>query len=262
MSDLKKRKKTRSPTAYLVYGTLFFAFFLLLYFPASRAYEVLENQVPALSGPLELTGLEGPWFAGKARQGSVARVPVRQVSWSLKPSFSGLVQADVSIQTPEGGYFETRVGGAPGSLTCNDLRARVPLQLLRHIFRRFGWEADGSASLAIDRLALQNGYPNRAEGTIDLSRLRIVNPGQMSLGDFKVELTSNDREIQATLRDQGGPLSCDGTLNLKNDGSYSFSGTFSAREEDLKPVLRQLGRADKNGTVTVRFSGRLSPLFS
>ncbi|MFO7760682.1 MAG: type II secretion system protein N [Thermodesulfobacteriota bacterium] len=265
MSD-NKRKKKRSATSYAVYGALFFAFFLLLYFPASKAQVLLKKHIPVLSDHLELTGLQGPWYAGKASRGSVAQIPVRHISWSFHPSFSGLIQADVILHGIKEGYLGTRIGiRLDNTLTCSDLRARIPLKLFQDILRRHGWEAAGSMDLAINQLHLQDGYPSKAEGTIDLSKIRIVHPRQLSLGDFKVELISNDQEIQAFLSDRGGPLSADGTLHIRNDGSYFFSGNFTAREEDkeeLKSVLRLFGNPDKNGTVSVKFSGRLGSFFS
>lgn len=235
MSDSSKRRK-RPGRIYLVYGALFFAFFLLLYFPAARAYVLLEEQIPAFPQYLRLSGVEGPWFAGSARKGYLGQVPVRQINWRFHPSLSGLFQAEVSFHSEENGHFQARIAPGPGStISCTGVQAQLPLKIFEEIISRYNLETAGSASLAIDRLRLEEGYLQEAEGTVVLSRLRILKPQKLSLGDFKIELTTNSQEIKISINDNGGPLAVEGILLLpKSDGSYSFSGTFAARENGIR----------------------------
>ncbi len=261
-------KSTKKPgRIYLFYGIVFFAFFLVLYFPAARAYVLLEERLPAHTRQVRLTGIEGPWFAGSAREGRLGNFAVRQINWKVQPALSGLFQTALSFHSKEEGYFKAVITVSPGgdTIRCSNVRAQLPLELLNKILVRYNMKVAGSVSLAVDHLLLKEGYLIEGEGAMLLSHVRSLDPRNISLGVFKIELTSRDREIIISIKDSGGPLALEGILHLQNDGSYSFSGIFAAREKkdpELESFLKFIGPPGEDGAVKVSYSDRLRPLFS
>jgi hypothetical protein len=244
---------------YLLVGAGTFLVFLLLYVPADLFYRVLQKRGPQQQ--VVLHGLEGTWLSGSAASGRIQQLSVSNFSWKLRPSLRSLVQARVSFNLEGQGNVRGRLtAGFGGRLALTDLEADLPLHLLRQILSHYRLDLEGNATLRFSKIKLHGGVPLEAEGTLVFSQLGISQPMKLLLGDFKGEVTTSNDGIKLALTDTGGPLSANGLLLLKPDGSYSFTGDFAPlgqNQTELTTALRLLGPPGRDGRVKVAYSGSL-----
>jgi hypothetical protein len=255
-----EQEAVNSWKGYLLVGAGAFLAFLFLYVPADLVYRVLQKRLPQQQ--VILHGLDGTWLSGSAASGRIQHLPVSKVSWKLRPSMRSLVQAKVSFQLAENGNVSGRLNaGMGGRVAITDLEAEVPLRLLRQALSSYRLDLDGHATLRFSKIKVQGGVPREAEGTLVLSQLRLSQPMNLLLGDFKGEVAATNDGIKLVFTDTGGHLSANGLLLVKPDGSYSFSGDFAVLgqgQANLASALSLLGPPGRDGRVKVVYSGKLN----
>lgn len=209
---------------------------------------------------VQLAGIEGTLWSGKAREASVAGMYLRNVAWDLKPLqlFIGRLALDLE-GSPPGGFLESSVAiGITGTVRLNDLRAAVPLGTLQGLLGRS--DLGGDVAVQLSTLAIVDGRPTEAEGSLSLSELLVRSMAPSPLGNFRAELQSGDDGIIGSVEDAAGMLDLAGTLQLRTDGSYTLSGQVAATAEAparLRQEISYLGSPDARGLREFRVEGRL-----
>ena len=139
-----------------------------------------------------------------------------------------------------------------------------PVPELLELARLEALQLGGRLDARIERLRIEAGLPREAQGTLTWRAASTRLPVAAQLGDLSLELTTTADGIQGRFRDGGGPLGLSGTLNLDPQGNWRLELRLTPREgrqSDLGRLLAFLGRPDGQGRVTLRRSGRLTPLF-
>ncbi len=119
---------------------------------------------------------------------------------------------------------------------------------------------DGMVNIQMESLVLINGWPAEAEGSIGIGNLKAAAAGPDPLGNFRVEITTQDGDIVGLVEDTGAILDVTGTLRLADDRSYSLIGNVAPNSETpaaLNRNLRGLGTPDENGQRQFRLEGAL-----
>jgi general secretion pathway protein N len=243
-----------SRRALISLGLAFFLLTVLLRLPAawvsSRLPAAVQCEFPA-----------GTVWNGSCGQLRVAAVSLSEPHWQLLPLQMLRLR------------FALRV-------TCNDPRATGTADLAlgfgHALFLRnvavdlpvdggiVPWFPDGwSGQLHIDLASadLQGGRLNAARGTLTARSLRGAN-GQSELGSYALKFLEPgpDGQIRAELKDLGGPLQLQGTLQLRRDGNYELNGHVMARTEasdDLQHWMEMLGPPDPAGMRPFSLGGVL-----
>jgi general secretion pathway protein N len=239
---------------YVLAGLLVFLAVLVVSFPARVAYRWFAPS------DLTLSGISGSIWSGSAAEGLAGGAYIRDITWKLKPA--GLLGGKLAFATtsrPASGSMNTDVAvGLDGSLTLSNLSGNVPLDLVHQAFQRAG--LSGDLSLQFETLALRNGLPVDASGSMTIANLFAPALSAGVLGDFGAQFQSADGVITGTVDDLSGVLDVAGTITISPDRSYSLVGDVAARPgapPSIEQQLRFLGSPDARGFRPFRFEGQL-----
>jgi general secretion pathway protein N len=242
---------------YILLGLLAFVAFLLITFPAQRAYALLNQQVPALRA----SGLSGTAWSGQAAVVQFGGRNLERLSWQLKPW--SVLFGKLGLRVALNG---TAVAGTAdvallpdGAVEVSDADLRLPGDELSSLVR-MPVDLGGQFIVQIENARLQGNRLQTAEGQVQWQRAAVSAPVSQSLGEFSARLSTGDTGVTAQVKDEGGPLQLDGVALLKPDGIYSFKGHVSVRDPQQKMLLQgvqALGRPGPDGRVPLNYSGRL-----
>lgn len=247
---------------WFIYGGIGFAFylvFLLVTFPANMTYSMLEQRLPP---QLKLYGVTGSIWGGQAELAVWQGKRIERIKWQLHPASMILGQLSATVSAKQGKhYLQGDIGFSSSSeFSVKDFQASLPISEIKSMLRALPVKLDGSVTLKLDELEVDEGLPREAIGTIVWHSAAVSAPQKVVLGDLKVDLTTTEEGVKAVLSDNGGPLKAEGVLMLKEGGSYQFNGKFAARDKQQKVLeqsLRFLGSPASNGDISVSYSGAL-----
>jgi general secretion pathway protein N len=203
--------------------------FTIAMFPASAALRWF-----APSG-IAFVGVAGTLWNGSAASCSVNGFTVEAVRWRLSAAalFLGRVSADVEARIPDG-FIAGNVTASPSSVQFSDLRGATSLPALAGLLPVRGMR--GQASVALEQLVLENGWPAAAVGELKLAGLEslpLIPDGSgayLPLGDYTVSFTPAPAgTLAATFVDNGGPLEVQGTLSLDASRAYTIDALVEPR---------------------------------
>jgi general secretion pathway protein N len=237
--------------------TCAYLLFLALEYPAARLLGPITERAPQLA----LSDISGTLLAGRIGGLGMHDARIEALAWDLRPLalLLGRIEAAWTLG-PEARDGQGRAGIGFSGAYLSDVDARIALPALRALVAStLPLPLQGMAEIKLARLALDDGRPSAADGSITLRGLRLMLP-EAALGDIKITLETAADGIAAHLADQGGPLALDGLARLKPDGAYTFTATLSARNS-APPTLAQslalLGTPGPDGKITLRREGQL-----
>jgi hypothetical protein len=188
--------------------------FALAQLPAATAYRWLGTDA------LILSGLSGTVWSGRAELGAIGNLPLRDVEWSVAPLALVLGRISVTLTArPPDGLVTGSVSAGLWDVRFTDVRVKKSLDALGNVLALQGTR--GALSLDFDELAVRDGWPIAATGTIRVRELQVLplgaTPGSalIALGDYELSnFEVADLRLGAALRDAGGPLEIQGTVML------------------------------------------------
>jgi general secretion pathway protein N len=235
-------------------GAAIFLAGLLVRFPARVAYSWFVPE------DVQLSGLSGTAWNGSALEGRVGGLYVRDLTWDFRPLalLGGKAGYDFTAQSASGPLSGRVAVGPGGAVHVSELRARVPIAALSELATFVG--VDGLLSADVRELVLEDGFPVRAEGTLEVANLVARQLSPSPLGAYRAELTTADDVVRATIEDGSGVLDLEGTLELRPNRSYLLTGRVAPTAGAPENVVRQLtflGSPDADGKRSFRFEGRM-----
>lgn len=248
---------TKRAWRFVTLGVVCYIGFALVTVPAGVLLSRLESM------DVRAVGVTGTAWKGNAAALQVGSTSVGAVSWDLHvlPLFMGRLQGDVKVTRPDG-FVQARIQGArSGTLTFNDLTASLPLASVGAGSMATGWNS--TINIKLSELALTQGWPVRANGTIEVIDLtgpanRPANVGSYKL-TFPAASPSPDTLVGA-LQELNGPLQVAGTVQMKNDRSYVIEGNVAARPDAPRSIvdaLQYLGAPDPQGNRPFSIAGTM-----
>jgi general secretion pathway protein N len=203
--------------------------FTIAMFPASAALRWF-----APSG-IAFAGVAGTLWNGSAASSTVNGFTAEAVRWRLSPAalFLGRVSASIEARIPDG-FIAGDVTASPSSVRFSELRGATSLPALAGVLPVRGMR--GQASVALELLELENGWPAAAVGELRLAGLEslpLIPDGSgayLPLGDYTVSFTPAPAgALAATFVDNGGPLEVQGTLSLDASRAYTIDALVEPR---------------------------------
>ena len=238
----------------IISGLLVFLVVLVVTFPARVAYRWFAPP------DVTLSGISGSIWSGNATEGLAGGAYLRDISWRIKPA--ELLTAKLAFVTaakPASGTMNADVAvGFGGDLALTNLTGSVPLDLVHDAFQQAG--ISGDVSLEFSELALENGLPVAANGSVTVANFFAPDLSAGVLGDYRASFQSSGGSVNGSVEDLSGVLEIDGTITINPDRSYSLVGDVAARPgapPSIEQQLRFLGSADERGMRQFRFEGRL-----
>jgi general secretion pathway protein N len=235
--------------------------FTVAMFPAGAALRWF-----APSG-IAFAGVAGTLWNGSAASCSVNGFTVEAVRWRLSAAalFVGRVSADVEARIPDG-FIAGNVTATPSSVQFTDLRGATSLPALAGVLPVRGMR--GQASVTLEMLVLENGWPAAAVGELKLAGLEslpLISDGSgayLPLGDYTVSFApAPPGRLAATFVDNGGPLEVQGTLSLDASRAYTIDALVEPRAgapEMLVEGLRIMtAEPDAEGRRRLNLTGSL-----
>lgn len=262
---------------FIILGLLTYIIFLVLNFPADRAYAYWKSSDSSPSNASQsfvLAGISGSVWSGQANAAVIRGVRIQRVEWSLRPwsvlfgqvGLSWRIQLPDSEGTTASGYGQGVTSlGLDGSVDFSSLEAELPARMVASMAKMDALQSSGSVSMNLQDIEWDGESLISAEGRIVWRNagVNLLNP--VSFGDLSLQLETNNDEIKGVLADDGGPLSAEGLVSLVSGGKYQFNGAFAARGDtadakNLENALRSLGRPGADGKVKINYSGNLAKL--
>ena len=196
--------------------------FTLATFPAGTALRWFAPPGAAFAG------VAGTLWSGSAASCSVGGFTAEALSWRLRagPLLLGRISADVEARIPDG-FVSGSVTASPSRLQLSGLRAATSLPALGNVLPVSGMR--GQASVTLESLVLENGWPSAVTGELKLAALEampLISDGSGSLlplGDYTVTFTPAPAgQVAARVVDNGGPLEVAGTVSLDAARNYTI----------------------------------------
>lgn len=238
----------------VIAGILIFFGVMLATFPARVAYQWFA---PA---EIRLSGITGSVWNGSAAEGIAGGAYVRNISWHFKPM--SLLSGKLAFQTssnPVSGSINTELAVSPGgNLTLSALSGNVPLDSVHPTFQQSGIRGD--ITLQFETIVISNGIPVAAQGSVIVTDFFVPDLSSSRIGDFRADFQTIDGLVVGRVEDLSGVLDVTGTINLHQDGLYSFIGQVAptpATPPSIVNQLRFLGSANERGQHEFRFEGKL-----
>ncbi len=236
-------------------GVLALLLGLLILFPARVAYRWF---VPP---ELQLSGITGTLWRGEAGEGTADGFYLGHLKWRFKPLSLLAGKAGFLLTAdPVSGFIETGVAvGLDGNVSFSALDAALPMATFKNGIPSLRG-IDGSITLQFESVVLAGGMPVEADGTLVLSNLVVRDLSGSPLGEYRAVFQTGDNGISGQVQDVSGVVDIDGTIQLRPDRSYLFSGQIAAAANAPSAMVQQLqylGSPDAEGKRTFRFEGQL-----
>ena len=163
--------------SWLALGVGAYVAFTLATFPAGTALRWFAP--PGLTA----AGVTGTLWSGSAASCSVEGFTAESLRWRVRPLslFLGRIAAEVEARNPDG-FVQGVVTASPSSVRLSDLRGGTSLPALVNVLPLKGMR--GQASVALEELVLENGWPARIVGQLKLTGLEtmpLISDGRGSL---------------------------------------------------------------------------------
>jgi len=247
--------------SWLALGVGAYIAFTLATFPAGVALRWF-----APSG-VTFAGVAGTLWSGSAASCSVQGMSLDTLRWRVRPwsLFLGRVSANVEAKIPDG-FVSGDVTASPSSVRFSDLRAAISLPALGSVLPVKGMR--GQASVVLEQLVLENGWPSTAVGELKLAKLEslpLIADGRnayVPLGDYTVTLIEAPAgQLAAKFVDNGGPLEVQGTAKLDASRTYSIDALVEARANAPDTLVQGLNimtaEPDAEGRRRLNLTGSL-----
>ena len=227
---------------------------LLVAFPARLAWQWIAP--PGIA----LQDISGTVWRGGAREANAGGVYLTDVRWRFHPLslLGGRIEYRVGAQ-PVSGSLEADLSiAAGGAIRLQAVTASLPIAALGAFIEVTG--LSGDVSLQVEQLVIDDGLPVDVAGRVGLANLVISPLAPTPLGDFEGTLETVDGVIRGEVADVSGVLDLRGSLELRPDRTYLFTGLIATRPgapAAIEEQLQYLGSADAEGRHRFGFEGQL-----
>ncbi|MCK4587424.1 MAG: type II secretion system protein N [Gammaproteobacteria bacterium] len=258
---------------FIALGFLVYIIFLILNFPADRAYAYWKSSDSSssnTSSSFALTGISGSVWSGKANVAAIKGTRFENVEWTLRPWVLLFGEVGLSWRFRDSDSQGSRKGsygqgvtslGLDGSISFSSLEAQVPVSMVASMANMKALQPSGSISLNLQDVEWNGESLVSAEGRVIWRGAGVNLLKPVSLGDLTLTLETSNDEVKGVIADSGGPLSAEGLITVEEDGRYQFNGAFAARnDKGLENALRSMGRPGADGKVKINYSGNLVKL--
>jgi general secretion pathway protein N len=212
-------------------------------------------------------GVTGTLWSGSAASCSVEGFTADALRWRVRPTsfFLGRITAEVTARIPDG-FVEGVVTASPSTVRFSDLRGATSLPALANVLPLKGMR--GQASVAVEELVLENGWPATIVGELKLAGLEtmpLISDGRGSLlplGDYTITFRpAPPGALAAEFVDNGGPLEVTGNVNMDDTRTYTIDALIEPRAgapESLVEGLKIMtAEPDAEGRRRLNLTGSL-----
>ena len=201
----------------------------------------IQHVLPHLKLPpnLQLVGIQGTAFRGTAQEIVIDQFPLQEVSYRFMPSCILLLKACYQVSY-EQGDFDAAYDVLSGDTEISGARIEYPVAELMKYVPNVPVNPVGRVELMIDELSMVQGKPAALDGKLIGRDLGVDNDGsKISIGDFQVDFTGNQKKYEFKLSDLDARLDVAGKGEIGADGQYNFDIKLNA-EDGLDPKVKNV----------------------
>ncbi|WP_028109419.1 type II secretion system protein N [Ferrimonas futtsuensis] len=246
---------------YLKYGLgalVLYLVFLAVTVPVSLVWQFS----PKPKG-IQVSGLEGTLWAGRADTVTMAGRRLENLTWELDPWWAligGQLEAVVSVSGDVQGRGTVRYGFS--GLEVEGLRLESPLSVLVGNRRLpFRTKVAGEVKLNLSQGSQGEPWCDSLNGRITVQQLDVNNQfGAFPLGNLAGTLGCSQGNLQLTMTEQDNRIGVAGTALLKANMQVEVNAGIKATAEQpdaMAKSLAFLGQPDDNGVYPLQYSGRV-----
>ncbi len=248
-------------SAAILLGIVSYVGFLVYETPARQAVVWLSGdgaQTPSLEGA------SGTLWSGEAERVSYQRRLLGRLQWRFKPAYLllGKVAYDLELQQTGQEFKGRLIVGLGGPYRLEGVDALLLARQLPDWLQQRQLRIDGKLRAQQLDLAFTQEQLESVSGTLQWIDGSVQSPVNLTLGDLQADLSTDEEsgDIKASIRDLKGPLGIQAEVSLKPDGNYQFDGKLKAGDgvdSGVAGALKAIGRPQPDGSVQVKYSGRI-----
>lgn len=249
----------RLRAAWLVLAALLvFAAVVLWMLPAEIAVRMAADRLQ----PLQLDGVSGTAWHGRARRASLFGQTLGAVEWRLAPLplLLGRTVTDVRVEGPDL-RASAHLSEAGERVEVTGLQAEFPAGRLEPALGVPALSLGGRVVLEDTDIALDGGVPRATRGRGVWREASVAGAANAELGDIRFEFAGGGAEpVRGSIADAGGPLQVAGGFVFAMTG-YTLDLTLRARGDQpaVRDALRWLGQPQADGSTRLLVEGGLRP---
>ena len=245
-------------------GILSFTGFLLAGVPASVVWQVAQEQRLVPSN-INLSGLDGTVWEGSAQSVSISGEKLPKTSWKLLSRSLPEQKLLVDIQTGHGRsdlFVKGQLSwdGDQVQLTRGKGRASRD-QIQQWLQLPYPVEVDGSLSLSVAQLTVQNGRCKALKSNGRVRQAEARTPfGEVELGDVQFDLSCNGNRLKVVAQQNSNDLTANANITVDMRGRYTVNGSVKPQaelDESFRNSLAFLGKTNARGEYALKARGTL-----
>jgi hypothetical protein len=182
--------------------------------------------------------------------------------WAL---LLGRVQTTLEARIPDG-FLSTNLTATPSRLRFSERRGGTSLPALAGLLPVRGMR--GQASVSLELLEIENGWPASVAGELKVAGLEAVpfisngTSSLLALGDYTVTFVpAPEGELAARFVDNGGPLEVSGTARIDAGRAYTLDALVEPRAAASEMLVEGLkimtAEPDAEGRRRLTLTGSL-----
>lgn len=199
---------------------------------------------------LPLFATQGTLWSGSARL-QLGPEQLEHLSWRLRPNWPWQGPLAMTLQARHQGWeaqarVRLRISGA---VEVIDAQASGPMSS-PFIAQRLPIPLAGEVNIRVEDLIWRTGLLSLKKADIDLQNATLAYSPPLTLGELRAEATVAEGQLKAVLRDGGGPLAINGTIEGDAAGGINLLATLKARPgapKALADALRLLPASPDGG---------------
>jgi len=219
-------------------GAVAYLLFLLMAAPAAKVLPLFQSQLQNI----QLAGIEGSLWSGKAAQLDVSPLQLKDVRWSFRPFglFVGRAVFKIHGQL-QAQRIKAKVGSTLlGRPYLSDLRGRISANDLFYWLGLKQVQLDGQLDFHIEDVEWSESGLPAMTGNAWWSSARLVSPVELVLGRAQLETQIEDAVTRGKLETIGGALLVQADVELKPDGAYRFNANIQQKGDVPQAVSKFL----------------------
>lgn len=247
-----------------LYGLLLLSVFVtsvLVHLPAKFVIDKLPN----IRG-LEISGVQGTLWQGRAQKVAFEQYDFGQVSWELQASKLLTAKAELNLRFGRNSQLGLTGRGIVGyglsGPYAENLIASMPVaKVMEQVTIPAPVDAAGDLELMIKQYTYAQPWCQSAEGSLVLNRGQVSSPlGNLELGTVISDLSCDNNVLSAKGNQENDQVSGAFTATLESNFTYDLDAWFKpggAFPPKLGEQLKWLGDPDAQGRYPFVLSGRL-----
>jgi general secretion pathway protein N len=232
-------------------GVAAYLLFILVTAPAAKFLPYLQARLHGV----QLSGVDGSLWSGRALLVQAPPVQLNDVSWSLRPLALLTGQFEFAVEGElRGNRVQARAGSSLlGRPFLTDVKGRVTAADLLHWLGQRQVKLAGDLDFDIEEVAFaESGVPALA-GTVVWSPARVLAPLELALGKAQLATRIEDTASRGKLETSGGALLVQADVEMAADGKYKLDALVQQKGDVPQAVTQFLSTFAEYSNGSYRF---------